>query len=226
MHSRSKSALSVLVCLAIASGSVVADLDAAQTRLLALELGATPDAVTALGFSLSSTQEALTRLAEQDQVESVLRSSSAQARSIRATLSNLNSAARSASDSSELQQINLQISQAESELAVAVAQAETARGQLIAALIGSSANLALADRVFRGTSLPPAYRVIDLTDAQAAELRAALSAERHAQVRGLTPNSQTQQTLVSFRSIPAISLALGSQAAHLDAVQQLFLILD
>lgn len=226
MHSRSKSALIVLVGLAIASGSAVADLDATQTRLLALELGATPDAFTALGFSLSSTQQALTRLSQQEQGAFSLRSVNGEARSLHATLSSLNSAARAASEPSELQQINSQISQAESELAVADAQAETARGQLIAALVGSSADLALAQRVFGGGSLPAAYRVVELTDAQTAELRDALSAERYAQVRGLTPSSQTQQTLASFRNIPAISLALGSQTAHLDAVQQLFLIFD
>lgn len=226
MHSRSESAFSVLVCLAIASGSAVADLDAAQTRLLALELGATPDALTALGYSLNSTQQALARLSQQEQAESSLRSVHDQARSLRATLSSLNSAARVASDASELQQINSQINQAESELAVAIALSETFRGQLIAALVDSSANLALAERVFENGSLPAAYRVVELTDIQTSELRAALSAERYAQVRGVTPSSQTQQTLASFRNIPAISLAIGSQAAHLDAVQQLFLVLD
>jgi len=226
MHSGLTGALFMSAGLALATGSAAADLDASQTRLLAMELGATPDALTAIGFSLSSTQQALERLSQEDQTESALRSASAQTRSLRTTLSGLNSAARAATDTSELQQINSQISQAESELAVAMALSESARRQLIAALVGSTANLALAERVFAGGPLPAAYRVVELTDSEVTELRAALSAERHAQVRGLAPNSQTQQTLSSFRNVPAISFALGAQTAHFGAVQQLFLIVD
>jgi hypothetical protein len=70
------------------------------------------------------------------------------------------------------------------------------------------------------------YRVADLTDDQQAELRSALAAERHAQARGETPAQPVQQVLASYRSMPAIAQALGHQAGNLDAVRQLFMLMN
>jgi hypothetical protein len=211
---------------AIAYSPALADLTAAETRLLAVELGATPDALTAAGFSLSTTQQALTRLAEQEQTAAALRQQRAQVATLQTTLMVLNASARAAPDEVELQRIESEISTARADIATAVALAETARSQLVTTLVGSSVNLAHAEQVFSPCLLPAAYRAAELTDAQMSELRSALAAERHAQVRGQSPSTPVQQTLAGFRSIPAVSIALGSQAAHLDAVQQLFAITE
>jgi DNA repair exonuclease SbcCD ATPase subunit len=216
-----------LTCVpAITCGLAHADLNPSETRMLAIELGATPESLTALGFSLSTTQDALSRLAAQDQTASAMRQHQQQMVTLSATLASLNSQARAATDAAELQQLTAQINQTTSEVAAASAQAQTARAQLVAALIGSVADAVVAERVLRAGPVPAVYRVADLTDDQQAELRSALAAERHAQARGETPAQPVQQVLANYRSMPAIAQALGHQAGNLDAVRQLFMLMD
>lgn len=211
---------------AMAYSPALADLTPTETRLLAIELGATPESLTAAGFSLSTTQQALTRLSAQEQTATALRQHHQQVHSLQATLGILNASARAASDDSELQQIESQISTIRADIDTALALAEAARSQLVTNLVGSSVNLAHAERVFSPCLLPAAYRAAELTDAQISELRAALAAERHAQARGETPAQPVQQVLANYRSMPAIAQALGHQAGNLDAVRQLFMLMN
>lgn len=218
-------AFTTLVVATICSPAL-AGLTPAETRLLAIELGATPEALTAVGFSLSAAQQALTRLAGEEEAATALRQHHQQVTGLQANLKTLHASARAAADTIELQQIESQISTARIDLGTAIAQAEAARSHLVSALVGSAADLTLSERVFAPCSLPAAYRTAELTNAQAAELRSALAAERHAQVRSQSPSNQVQQTLTAFRLIPAVSLALGSQVSHLEEVRQLFLITE
>lgn len=217
----------VLSCVpAIICSFARADLNPSETRIIAIELGATPEALSSLGFTFSTAQEALARLAEQESTVAALRQRQQEVVSLRSTLASLNREARAASEPVELDQINAQIVQKSAEVDAALGQMQVARAQLITAIVGPATDGVLAHRVFEAGPLPAAYRVAELNASQRSELQSALAAERRALARGESVPQSVQQTLVGFRSLPAVSMALGYQSGSLLELQHLFMLMD
>lgn len=145
-----------LTCVpAITCSLTHADLTPSETRQFAIELGATPDTLTAAGFTLSTTQQALDRLAAQEQAAAAMRQQRTLVASLQSQIKSLNAQAGAATEMTDLQRIESESTAARADLATAVGLAESARSQLIAALVGPAVVLELAERVFSPPPLPP-----------------------------------------------------------------------
>lgn len=157
-----------------------ADLITAETQLLCMELGMTPEAVCSAGLTQTQAAGSMGFLIENDSLVTTLRSAQSTLRAKREQLSNLKAQTRSAESPLDLLHLESEIEEARSEILSISTQVASIKTQIRAAFFGPTVSPSLVEQLCApnaiSASLPTPYRLADLDADEARELARVLQA--------------------------------------------------